>query len=240
MSELLELARRLEPLGLNAWGIADGRPWQNVLPGCRSVLVLGSGGPRLWQALDEAVRQDPAVLQGHEHPLDDFVAATLRRIDPSPGPSRRWLRCASDEVVQLDFRTLALSAGLGFPSPLGLLLHPRFGPWLGLRAACFSQEELPPTGPLPGEGPCGGCPAPCSKSCPGGAVPPSTADRFSIVRCSARRVIDSGCRTGCDARRACPVGAEHAYSALELHYHQDKRSGRRAWEQALGPAGRPR
>lgn len=233
---LLDIAAQLAPLGLNAAGIADGRPYSELQPGCRSVLVLGSGGPLLWERLRALVELEPRWLLDRPHPLDDFVARLIHSVDPDPHPSRRWLRCALDEPVQLDFRTLALQAGLGHHSRLGLLLHPRFGPWLGLRAACFSTEELPPTGPLPGPGPCPACPAPCAAACHGRAI---TADgpveaAFSILPCSARRRLDRRCRQGCDARRACPIGPEHAYPELELHYHQDKRSGRRAWQATLG------
>ncbi len=230
---LAELAARLAPVGLNAWGIADGAPWQDILPGCRSVLVLGSGGPTLWQALNDAVRADQGLLDGHLHPLDDFVARAIAEADPSPPPYRRWLRCAGDEAQQIDFRSLAQAAGLGHPSRLGLLLHPEYGPWLGLRAACFSQEDVRPTGPLRGLGPCLNCPAPCMCACPGNAVPAASWGRFSILKCSAFRKISTPCRIGCDARRACPEGAQHAYDALELHYHQDKRSGRVAWRRSL-------
>lgn len=230
---LVELAVRLAPVGLNTWGIADGTPWQSILPGCRSVLVLGSGGPALWQALNRAVRADRRLLTKHQHPLDDFVARAIAQADPSPPPSRRWLRCAGDEVEQIDFRSLALAAGLGHQSRLGLLLHPVYGPWLGLRAACFSQEVLPQTGSLRGLGPCLNCSAPCMSACTGNAVPATSWERFSILKCTEFRKLSPACRTGCDARRACPVGAEHAYDELELHYHQGERSGRKAWRKSL-------
>lgn len=230
------LTARLAAFGLNAWGVADGQPYQSVLPGCRSVLVFGSGGPALWQHFVAWLRADPARLSGEQHPLDAFIQRSLEAADPAPETSRRWVRCAADETCFVDFRPLARDAGLGWSSRLGLLLHPVYGPWMGLRAACFTTEALPVTGAAPGDGPCAGCAAPCVTVCPAEAV---RAEGFDIVRCAAWRAPEheggrGGCPTSCGARNACPEGAAWRYPDLEQHYHDNRRTGRAALGALLG------
>ena len=182
----------LGSIGLNAVGVASGEPWQAVLPDCRAVLVFASGGPLLWRSLEAAIAADSNTLTGTPDPLDDFIAARIRAADPEPPPSRSWVRCAAKPERFVDFRPLAQDAGLGWTSRLGLLIHPSFGPWIGLRAACFTTEALEVTGALPGAGPCEGCPAPCVTACPVDAV----ALPFRIRACAAHRA-EGGCPSRC-------------------------------------------
>jgi epoxyqueuosine reductase len=222
----------LGPAGLQRWGVArvEGPA---PLPGARSALVFASGGPALWQGFVDALTADHARLREEAHPLDAHIARLLRAADPAPPPSRLWVRCAADEPTFVDFRPLAAAAGLGWPSRLGLLLHPDDGPWIGLRAACFTTEALPPTGPQPGPGPCAGCPAPCVAACPVGAVPRADGARFEISACAAHRTT-GGCPQSCAARNACPEGAPSRYPPEAQAYHEDRARGRAALAARLG------
>lgn len=225
---------RLVPMGLNAWGIADGAPWTHVLPGCRAVVVVGSGGPALWTAFVDAVRVAPELATVPD-PLDTFVRCAVDALPAAP--NRRWVRCAGDADLHVDFRTLAVAAGLGHPSRLGLVLHPTFGPWLGLRAACFVTDALAPTGPLPAPRPCDGCTAPCAAACPVGAVQGRGPDRFDWQASAAFQATDPTCHGGCLARSACPVGAVHAYPPDAHRYHQHAASRRAVLTRRLGESG---
>jgi hypothetical protein len=140
----------------------------------------------------------------------------------------------------VDFRTAALRAGLGWPSRLGLLLHPEHGPWMGLRALCLTTEELEPTGPLGGEGPCGGCPAPCATACPAGAILPGPlglGGGWSVGICASWHERSDLCLRSCASRLACPQGAPSRYPPDELRYHYDRSGGRQALREALGLEG---
>ncbi len=225
MSWLERVTDQLAEAGLNAWGVADGRAYEHLLPGCRSVVVFGSGGRGLWEALVRDLRARPAGLTEEDHPVDQFVARALATADPDPDPTRRWVRCAGDSDTFVDFRPLALEAGLGWHSKLGLLMHPRYGPWLGLRAACFTTDAFPVTGALGGAGPCAECPAPCIPACPGGAM---RAEGIDIRRCAASHDETDACASTCHSREACPEGAEHRYGPEQVRYHYDRATGRRA------------
>ena len=220
-----QIRRQLADVGLNVWGVADGRPYANWMPGCASVVVVGNGGRHLWEGFELAMRQRPDRLRERSHPFDAYVAEHLARSGAQDGVNRRWVRCASDAPTPLDFRTLARQAGLGHPSRLGLLLHPTFGPWFGLRAACFTTEVLTPSVPPVGESPCEGCPAPCVTSCPGRAFAPD----LRIDRCVAQRAADPVCAVHCASRAACPSGRSHAYGDRQHRYHSAPQATRRRW-----------
>jgi epoxyqueuosine reductase QueG len=240
--DLESLRGALAPAGLNAIGVADGAGWQDALPGCQSVVVIGSGGPALFAAFQRWLASDPVRLRDAAHPLDDFVAAHLSAIDPAGWggtADRRWAPCAADGPP-VDFRRLAVDAGLGWLSRTGLLLHPEHGLWLGLRAALFTTARLATTGPLPGPGPCGACRAPCLDACPGGAMvrdpTPGNPSAWDWQRCRDFRG-DQPCRARCDVRNACPEGAASRYPDLAQRYHNDHAgTGRAALAQTLGVA----
>ena len=232
-----EIQRVLGAVGLDVVGVADGSGYQDLLPGCRSVMVFGSGA-RLWDGFVEALGRDPGRLSGEAHPLDAHVARAIAEADLEPPASRRWIRCAADEPHPVDFRTLALRAGLGWRSALGLLVHPVRGVWFALRAACFTTSRLPPSIALAGDGPCLACHAPCASACPAAAIQlpftPGGAGGWQVDVCAGWNTGPEPCTDSCAARVACPAGAEHAYSPLQRRYHQDRQSGRRALAALLG------
>lgn len=214
----------LAAVGCQAWGVADGAPWDAWLPGCRAVVVVGSGGPALWRA---AVARGP-----RPDPVDGLVRSVIDGLAPDPG--RRWVRIAGDVAQQPDVRTLAVAAGLGWPSRLGLVLHPEYGPWLGLRAVAFTTDTLPIDGPLSAPAPCGSCAAPCATACPAAALAPS----WRADRCLPYRAARPTCDGGCLARVACPVGAAHAYDEVAHRYHQHPPSRAPILEALSAPGAR--
>jgi len=230
----LPLQHRLAACGLNVFGVANGAGQDDILPGCRSVLLFGSGGGALWESLLVDLRRSPAGLTDETHPLDAFVSRQLKAADPNPPPSRRWVRAAGDETVFADFRLLSHQAGMGHHSKLGLLLHPEWGPWMGLRAACFTTEHIAPTGPRTDANPCDACPAPCADACHGGVISEAGIDIRGCAAFHVRTGESGPCASRCDARRACPVGASRAYPPLEQRYHYNRRLGRRALAEAVG------
>lgn len=157
-------------------------------------------------------------------PLDELVEETLQvavlslraaglRSEAIPGHRPRGDAAGGF----CDLVALGAAAGLGWPSRLGLLIHPEAGPWTHFRGVLLVDTPLPAAEPLPGAGPCAGCPAPCIGACPGGAI----GVGFDAVRCGETRVRTPGCAAGCDARRACIVGTEFGYSAHALAWHME-------------------
>ncbi len=238
-AEALErrVARLLDAAGLDLRGVLapveyDARvppAWRcaALLPGARSVWVVGSGGRALWTAA-----QAGAALHASPDPLDAHTEGAL-------GACVEWLRSEGQAAVAAfaherragayaDFVALGHAAGLGAPSRLGLLVHPVYGPWLSLRALLVTALATRPSAPRPDFDPCRGCPAPCAAICHGEALAPAG---FEIRRCAATRLREPRCAQRCDARRACVLGQEHAYvEVAEAHHMQ--RAGRALVETA--------
>lgn len=242
----MNLADLTDPLarsGLNAFGIADPARWdalagpsrqsQDLLPGAKAILVFGSGGRTLWEGFVEDLRANPTHLTDVEHPLDAFVGRLVAGAEGVLGNvPRRWFFAAAAADLHVDFRLLGHLAGLGGRSRMGLLLTPRFGLWLGLRAACFVAAPLP-FSPAASADPCAGCPAPCITACPGDAF---VEGHWSVDRCSAFHAACSRCASSCDARSACPVAPDARYEPDEILYHYDRARGRARLRDRVGVA----
>ncbi len=128
-----------------------------VHPPTRSVLVVASGGPRHFAAFLEWIAVEPVARLGRQpHPLDAFSAELFARLEL---PGARVFFPTFAAPLRLDFVKMAELAGLGRPSEIGLLVDARFGPWLALRAAVFTPEELPDGAVAARQ--CDGCAAPC-------------------------------------------------------------------------------
>jgi hypothetical protein len=154
---------------------------------------------------------------GRAHPLDRWSRRTVdglarafgaRSLYPFGGPPYH------------PFQRWAAMAEPLHPSPLGLFIHPRFGLWHSFRGAlAFSVRlELEPGERAPS--PCASCTRrPCLSACP---VDAFSETGYDAGRCVAHLRTEAGreCRErGCLARRACPVGTEHAYGEAQAAFH---------------------
>lgn len=182
--------------------LADGRP-------VKSVLLVGSAGPGLWQVFSAQPREG-------SDPLDAWTEAVLTPIAQRLGggvafPFRR---------PYLPFQQWAARAEPCHPSPIGMFIHPRYGLWHALRGAFLLADELPEPECALASSPCLTCKdQPCLTSCPVQAFQPQAYD---VPRCVARLQSLEGedCMAlGCRARRACPVGRDYRYSPEQANFH---------------------
>jgi hypothetical protein len=174
------------------------------------VVVVGHGGPAFVEGF---LKTSSTGVD----PLDRYTALRVHDIRDA------WIDAGHPSVSVFyweqragqyaDFRHIASAAGLGAPSKLGLLLHPRYGPWISIRALVFTAKPLPPT-EVPTFDPCTGCHAPCEAACPGKAV----GLPFDTAACSEMRQ-QPRCRSRCDARHACIIGRDYAYGEAVETFH---------------------
>jgi hypothetical protein len=185
-----------------------------LLPGARAALVVGSGGG----AFFDAFRRAPMARDGRAHPLDRYTRAVTTAAVPAAlaplGIAHALYFPFTDAIPALPFQRLGRAAGLGAPGPLGLQIHPVYGPWWAYRALVTVSAPLPRRPPI-GDG-CAGCEAPCVGACPVGAV---QCSGFRIPECHARRRAGGDCRLSCAARIACVRGPEQRYSDAQLAFH---------------------
>lgn len=107
------------------------------------------------------------------------------------------------------------------PSPLGILIHPKFGLWHGYRAALGFDVPIRMPAPASLPHPCDSCVGrPCIAACPAGAL---ATGRFEIGPCRdylAGETDTGGCMAlGCASRNACPVGKDFRYNDAQLRFH---------------------
>jgi hypothetical protein len=182
-----------------------------LVPGARGVVVAASAGPALWRAFRARARADVALWDA-PHPYDAFVGERLDRADAAlaaAGIGFRRFEAAVSAPVRASFVALGRLAGLGFPGPFGLLIHPQHGPWWALRGAWVVDAEVERSPSA--TGPCPGCAAPCV----GGW------DRAGgIVEASA------------EVRGRCVVGQGSRYDDDQIAYHYDRAATVRRLKQA--------
>lgn len=182
--------------------------------GTRTLLLIGWGGGARWPLFQAS----PEYADGKADPLDrwtkrivDRLAAELaaRPLYPSDGPP--WY----------PFQSWAIAAGVAYPSPIGLLIHPTYGLWHSYRAALAFERDVAVATRAPEASPCDTCIAqPCLSACPIGAYGP---DRFDVTACRTHVASRSGeacLNGGCIARDACPVGREWRNSSDQIRFHQ--------------------
>jgi hypothetical protein len=209
-AEELHIVRAVAPGALEQAGVT--LRLGDLLAGAAGAVVVGDGGDGFFARF--RTHGDP----GGPDPLDQHTvrvvtAATARAL---AGLGLRHA-LAFPFVAQgppLPIVRVGLAAGLPPAGPLGLQVHPRFGPWWAYRALIVLSCELPAEPPLPN--PCTGCAAPCVPACPGSAV---ARPAFLLGACAARRASDPGCQLSCAARLRCVAGPEHRYPDEQLAFH---------------------
>jgi ferredoxin len=155
-------------------------------------------------------------------------------LDGGPDPLDRWTRRVAGEIAteigaralfpfggppHHPFQRWAARAEPLHVTPLGLLIHPQAGLWHAWRVAFAlgARISLPARAAAPA--PCPACAKPCLRACP---VDAFTPHGYDARRCRAHVASPEGtvCREhGCRARRACPVGAGHAYGGEQQRFH---------------------
>jgi hypothetical protein len=208
----LELVDRLSavfaPHGLLLRGGFHPEPREAGLEGAATIVLIGNAGEAMWEAF-------APHIDGEKNPLDrwtkgvvdpiaeKFEARAVYPFDPEVPPFQRWALCA--ETVH--------------SSPLGILIHPKYGLWHAYRAALLFPERLDLPQRSDAANPCESCAEkPCLSACPVGAFNGSAYDVASCADHIAKP--EANCTSvGCLARNACPVGPEWRYGQAQVRFH---------------------
>ncbi len=164
-----------------------------------------------------------------------FFAAAPEFGDGQADPLDRWSRRLLDELARrhdgkplypfegppwLPFQRWAQRAEPVHPSPLGILIHPRYGLWHAYRGALVLRARLALPPPARHPHPCESCAdQPCLRGCPVDALRAGQTDA-AACRDPLRAPRGAPCRLqGCAARRRCPLGAAYAPVAAQAAFH---------------------
>jgi len=216
-SMLDQITAALEPHGLVPRGgfvfdSACGAPERadGVQP--QSVMLIGHFGSSIWPHFDAWHR----LHAGAADPLDSWSKQVLNSVAAKFSATAVF---PSDQPY-LPFQQWAMRAEGLQPSPLGLLIHPCYGLWQAYRGALLFAERMAFQSPTPIVHPCDTCvDKPCLRTCPvdafDGAGYAVNTCRNHLSGVAGRFCMEGGCL----ARRACPVGREHAYVPAQQQFH---------------------
>ena len=211
IESILSTVSRAGLIARGAFLLADGER-AGALADVRTIVLVGMAGSMGWDAFAASFE----ARDGADRPLDRFshrvIGALAEDFDavalfpfggPPHWPFQQWARRA--EPVH--------------PSPIGLLIHPVYGLWHSYRGALGFAEALELPALEVGPSPCDSCrERPCLSACPVGAFTPRGHD---VAACAThlRSAVGADCMNrGCLARRACPVGTEHAHGAEQAAF----------------------
>ncbi|MFD2058646.1 hypothetical protein ACFSQT_37875 [Mesorhizobium calcicola] len=179
----------------------------------KAVLLVGQAGaapwPHFlrWQEKQSRTIADPLDSWSREVIGAAAKAFGARAVSPSDRP-------------YLPFQQWAMRAEGLKPSPLGILMHPRYGLWHAYRGALLFEVELPLQAAATSPHLCDACvEKPCLKSCP---VDAYSAQGFTHQSCLAhvRGANGEPCRSsGCLDRNACPYGMDYRYPPEVQAFH---------------------
>ena len=194
-------------------GPEDGVPRLRTGEEAVTLILVGNVGSSIWEPFAAA-----GFIGRSEHPLDEWSREVVSGLAHGLGAEPLF---PFGGPPFLPFIRWALRADTVWPSVMGPLIHPLYGLWHAYRGALSFPErfELP----LPDTAarrPCDDCSErPCLAPCPVGAV---REGAFDAAGCASWLVDRPRCEcreAGCLARRACPVGREHAYVSAHAAFH---------------------
>ncbi len=193
-------------------GADDGAPGEAA-----TVVLVGNAGPDMWAAFT-AAGGDKAP---GPHRLDDWVRRVVTDIAEDLGTRALF----PFDVPYWPFQRWARKCEPVHPSPIGPLIHPRYGLWHAYRGALAFAEALPLPPFEPAPSPCETCQdKPCLTACPVDAFQATGGVAYDVPACVAHLQSPEGkdcLGRGCLARRACPVGTGYLYAPDQARLHME-------------------
>jgi hypothetical protein len=216
-----DIEQTLAAAGLLARGGFHPGPGDGAPGNAATLVLVGNAGPALWRAFSKATTEQ---ARNHDrHPLDQWTRQVVGRAAADLGAQVVF---PFDGPPYPPFQSWALKAGGVHVSPIGPLIHPKYGLWHAYRGALLFADRLVLPEVADAPSPCDGCAAkPCLTTCPVGAFKPGAGAaraRYDVPACVGHV---GGARGGdclgggCLARRACPVGRDHIYEPAQARFH---------------------
>ena len=178
----------------------------------RAIALAGMAGRDGWSAFAAG----PEARDGLADPLDRWSRRVIEALAREFGAKALF---PFGGAPYLPFQQWAQRAEPVHPSPIGILIHPRYGLWHSYRGALGFPEKLAISERAAVASPCESCSGRwCAKTCPVGAF---SSVGYDVAACAAHVKAAEGAdclALGCRARRACPVGAEHAYGPEQANF----------------------
>ncbi|WP_420586086.1 ferredoxin [Ruegeria sp.] len=161
-------------------------------------LILLGAGPDFWPMLKAAPEWSG------DHPVDRWSTRVIGQMARDLGAEAHFPFGGPPYAPFIDW---ALKSGRTFSSPVGALVHDSVGMMISYRGALhfYDEFDIPE---VSGVSPCTTCPAPCTQTCPVGAL--NSDSFYDVEACHGHLSTPEGqtCMTGgCLARLSCPLSA---------------------------------
>lgn len=195
---------------------ADDR-FPEILGAVGTVVLIGNAGPAMWQVFSNSPEyRDDA---GSGDPQDDWSRRVIDEVAAKLGAKAVY---PFDGPPYLPFQSWAMKSDSVWQSPIGPLIHMRYGLWHAYRGALVFPKPLDLEAAPKGVSSCESCTAqPCLHTCPVGAF---SVGNYDVAACTAHITSASGqdCMDGaCLARRACPLGGDYHYGPAQARFYMD-------------------
>ena len=178
----------------------------------RTIALAGFAGRGGW----DAFAASPEAADGAADPLDRWSRRVIEALARGLGATALFPFAGPP---YWPFQQWAMRAEPVRVSPIGVLIHPRYGLWHSYRGALGFREALDIPEPEAAPRPCDSCRERwCLNACPVGAF---SGRGYDVAACVGHLKSPAGAdcmEFGCRARRACPVGAEHAYGEEQANF----------------------
>ena len=191
-----------------------------------NALLIGNAGAEMWQIF----AQSSEFYDGKQDPMNRWTKKVLDEVAQSLGIRVVY---PFDEPYW-PFQKLARKAAGIQNSPLGVLIHPKFGLWHAFRGLLIFDDDHEFMNQIKElianveilNHPCDSCAVqPCLSACPVSAF---TGEGLDIHSCFSYLDGKSGSQCmmhGCQARRACPIGSEYQQDGAQLQFHMKSYRG---------------
>jgi hypothetical protein len=217
---LTELTDALAHYGLRPCGAFHPEAGEAGLENAGTLLLVGYAGGVMWDAFAPHNDELPHPLDRWTRQVLDPIAEKLGARVLYPFGEQHW-----------PFQRWAQRADTVYPSPLGILIHPKYGLWHAYRAALLFAEHLPLPSRQEAASPCDSCTQkPCLTACPVAAF---SLDGYDVSACATHlaSAASNCCEVGCHARNACPIGRDWRYPEAQIRFHMA------AFARSVMPAG---
>jgi hypothetical protein len=179
----------------------------------KSLLLVGQAGAAPWPHFQHWLERQPEAIA---NPLDTWSREVIGAVAQEFGARA----VSPSDRPYLPFQQWAMRAEGLRPSPLGILMHPRYGLWHAYRGALLFEDEISLPEAHAAIHLCDTCvDKPCLKSCP---VDAYSGQGFAHEAClgHVRGPHGEPCRSGgCLDRNACPYGTGYRYPPEAQAFH---------------------
>lgn len=189
-------------------------------------IVVGNAGSDMW----EAFMKSEEFLDGEDDPMNRWVRRVISGMVEALGCHVRY---PSDEPYW-PFQRIACEATQAHNSPIGLLVHPKYGLWHAYRAIIILNQDNEMYGVVQEliasvqnmDHPCESCiDKPCLSSCPVVAFSGSELDTETCFKHLDSPKSPDCMSIGCGARNACPYGLPYKYAEAQIKFHMKSYRG---------------